>query len=538
MLAWSSLGDVSAQAETDETREAAEARCIAAYNTALETECQGSSSDARGAYASLLQDPAMADFDELKPVRFLCLKNLARLEEACQEEGQLRAIGLYVQATELDSTDVVIWLRLAKLSRLFGRLRLARSALECVLQLHPNHLQAATALRSIRADIGVGPEPSPKRQCLWNLRGGARADEGELTKAVAYPSWSRLGKLLLEAYASGSPLSTPLALELTCDEVLMEADAEADGEGEGPVMDPDELMSESHQVTTKGKEAGKESTAAEGKEPETEKTEKSKGKVRTSARRKKQVSLDEDRVRLEGSRGGLTGEALVQHVLAFFQPKPSLEVEAEEDGEVDIEPQWWPPRPSTTWPSQATACATQRAQLAQKWLPKWSKASDSECKACDDGGSLLCCDFCPSVFHPTCLPDPREADASVFACKECKELALEKMEAKGMREQREKLGRGELPALRSLLTSAKRPVLLRIIDFLGCLACAGRQEIKLSEGDLSEPLADVVLQLAQVVESSWQHDSSQAPATTVLEAVGSSLPPLTQLMLLEMRVSR
>lgn len=45
------------------------------------------------------------------------------------------------------------------------------------------------------------------------------------------------------------------------------------------------------------------------------------------------------------------------------------------------------------------------------------------CEKCDEGGNLLCCDFCNAVYHPECLDPPMKgvSTAKYWACEECAE---------------------------------------------------------------------------------------------------------------------
>ena len=45
------------------------------------------------------------------------------------------------------------------------------------------------------------------------------------------------------------------------------------------------------------------------------------------------------------------------------------------------------------------------------------------CEKCDEGGNLLCCDFCHAVYHPECLDPPMKgaSTAKYWACDECAE---------------------------------------------------------------------------------------------------------------------
>ena len=51
---------------------------------------------------------------------------------------------------------------------------------------------------------------------------------------------------------------------------------------------------------------------------------------------------------------------------------------------------------------------------------KWTARHNDRCEVCDEGGELLCCDFCNLAFHLRCLEPPLTATpAGDWACEEC-----------------------------------------------------------------------------------------------------------------------
>ena len=42
------------------------------------------------------------------------------------------------------------------------------------------------------------------------------------------------------------------------------------------------------------------------------------------------------------------------------------------------------------------------------------------CRVCKDGGELLCCDLCPSAYHPQCVTPPlKEMPEGKWVCPRC-----------------------------------------------------------------------------------------------------------------------
>lgn len=74
--------------------------------------------------------------------------------------------------------------------------------------------------------------------------------------------------------------------------------------------------------------------------------------------------------------------------------------------------------------SLATFPLEQRMTLVAKWadelnVPRFEGAYTNFCCKCDDGGDLLCCEYCSSVQHPGCCSPPLPNDPPVFVCSVC-----------------------------------------------------------------------------------------------------------------------
>lgn len=93
------------------------------------------------------------DDPQVARVRFLCIKNLALIEEEVGEFGE--AVEYLVEGLRVDPTDAVMALRLAKIAlNSFGNVRLARAALETALTSDPMFWPALTMLLEMLFSLG------------------------------------------------------------------------------------------------------------------------------------------------------------------------------------------------------------------------------------------------------------------------------------------------------------------------------------------------------------------------------------------------
>lgn len=96
--------------------------------------------------AALLEEDGGSSAEE-KKLRVLCHRNLAAgLQDDGQDDDALRH---FAAAADLDPENVNLWYRVARLAQRTGRLRLARTALETGLRIHPDHLPCSLALPQI-----------------------------------------------------------------------------------------------------------------------------------------------------------------------------------------------------------------------------------------------------------------------------------------------------------------------------------------------------------------------------------------------------
>lgn len=63
------------------------------------------------------------------------------------------------------------------------------------------------------------------------------------------------------------------------------------------------------------------------------------------------------------------------------------------------------------------------AKLAKNMLQSFQGIHNNDCHICGDGGDLLCCETCSTVYHPTCLIRPPGPTEDLY-CEECKQEAL------------------------------------------------------------------------------------------------------------------
>ena len=77
-----------------------------------------------------------------------------------------------------------------------------------------------------------------------------------------------------------------------------------------------------------------------------------------------------------------------------------------------------------TFDSSSETAAERRTRLAKKQNKKkklFKGNHDDECYICDNGGNLVCCDYCSKAFHLNChIPPLKRVPHGEWTCCECK----------------------------------------------------------------------------------------------------------------------
>ncbi|GMF36803.1 unnamed protein product [Phytophthora lilii] len=225
------------------TAEAQDADNAALYEQALRAQQRGQRAAARRVYAQLLQAPAAVG----ARLEYLCLKNLAAM--ALEAGDCAAARGFFARALERDASDVVVWHQLARAAAETGDLGLARRALEEGFKVDAAYWPLVQSLAEVLSEIGDEAEyrrvaeyikekdplcPSVRliegqksadtpvmrrarkrlehlREIFQNGRKRRREVKEEMRQELEkrrmprkyelqQPSWTALGKVLLEAF--------------------------------------------------------------------------------------------------------------------------------------------------------------------------------------------------------------------------------------------------------------------------------------------------------------------------------------------------
>ena len=158
--------------------------------------------------AVLLEDPDLRASKalltpSLQQLKFVVLRNLARLLEdksskfchgiaghpAAQttagDEFLHRALECYIEASEIDSSDVVLYSRLAKVAERLGNLPLARYALNCGLLISPNHQILLEKLMGVCRALKDGSSAVGAARRLYTLNPDHPTAHGVLSQTGA-----------------------------------------------------------------------------------------------------------------------------------------------------------------------------------------------------------------------------------------------------------------------------------------------------------------------------------------------------------------
>ncbi|KAG2765775.1 hypothetical protein PC129_g12888 [Phytophthora cactorum] len=309
MASWAALnvagGDARANlAEQRATEEAQDADNAAVYERALRCQQQRQTTEAKSLYLQLLSGHVHVS----ARLEYLCNKNVATMEQEAQSFDH--ALKYFAAALALDATDVVVWYQMATTALETGELWLARWTLEEGLKVDATYWPLVESLAQVLSQIGDEQEyqrvaqylrqndphcatlkaldgqkkrarpPSARdlkllkrtKKKLQHLR--EIADDGVKKRKLLQqemndelktrmqprsyelqqPSWTALGKLLLEAFEENNRsehadvVQTAVEIKVTFDEQEVEKDVESE-ERDGILEEKDEKVDANKQQT-------------------------------------------------------------------------------------------------------------------------------------------------------------------------------------------------------------------------------------------------------------------------------------------------
>ena len=518
--------------EVGETREAQETRLVDLYTEAMQAQLDGRHELAKHTYRQILDGPLLQDVapaDELLlRMRYLSTKNTAELLQA---EGRAsEALQAYVQATEVDGGDVVVWLHLGRLSEARGFFRAARYAYErglgcqaeatwecleglaralealgdwvaCldVLQrglrldpTHPGFLERRARVRKAykQAAAPAAPQqPPPHGQATtaqvvvldgdvddgWPSMQPPQPESPVFLKTTPATvisltldpqskthAWTELGRTLLAA--TGSGLSRPVILEAktATRPASSDSSSSAVGPGRGPPgrrtvrVTEAERLRQVQEATAAAAAAAAAALGGDGDDQSQVSSANGMGTEEENARRasnRQQLRKRAKEVgeRIEASKDKKQGAAAVRgwldaHLLATGEegagPADVLPQAANGGnnggGDDDDDLGWWATdysgQPQEQQSAQELALSAARrgmfhaaasdegAGLVMKRFRPFKGTHNSLCDVCGDGGELICCETCSTVYHMGCLLAPPGL-SEAFYCDRCREEA-------------------------------------------------------------------------------------------------------------------
>ncbi|ETK82792.1 hypothetical protein L915_11892 [Phytophthora nicotianae] len=153
MASWAALnvagGDARANlAEQRATEEAQDADNAAVYERALRCQQQRQAAEAKALYLQLLSGHVRVS----PRLEYLCNKNVATMEQEAQSFEN--ALEYFAAALALDATDVVVWYQMASTALETGKLWLARRTLEEGLKVDATYWPLVETLVQVLSQIG------------------------------------------------------------------------------------------------------------------------------------------------------------------------------------------------------------------------------------------------------------------------------------------------------------------------------------------------------------------------------------------------
>ncbi|POM69131.1 nuclease 1 [Phytophthora palmivora] len=153
MASWAALnvtgGDTRANLSQERaTEEAQDADNAATYEQALRLQQQKQTKQAKALYQQLLSGQVRVS----RRLEYLCNKNVATME--LEEKSFERALEFFAAALAIDATDVVVWFQMATTAVETGKLWLARRTLEEGLKVDATYWPLVETLAQVLSEIG------------------------------------------------------------------------------------------------------------------------------------------------------------------------------------------------------------------------------------------------------------------------------------------------------------------------------------------------------------------------------------------------
>jgi hypothetical protein len=622
MLSW---GKNPEEEPARETRELQESRWNDAFQRALRLHaavpagcCTADSAPwkaAQQAYAALLQD----DLPATSRVRFLCLKNAAALHEALPGGAGIQdAVTLCLEAADIDGSDIALWLQLARLATRCSRRRLARAALEQVLQLRPDHAVSLRLLRDAVTHLGDAAAAAALTRrilCLNPWDSGAVTSASKQAAAqqstglkqhvltvqrsapavctVDVPSWTRVGQLLLELHADmlqgcRRGTSEPVSFYSKVNFQLVVAPG---SESDVPLVRRPEVQAAAAEMpefpdASDDEKGGSSSTISKGA------SKRGKGKAPARSRASARIQQREDEVeaaaaaardaqlhlRLANALTTVTSSTTAGSSNSGIGSSSSSSSSSSNNGDAEAAAdditanaaaaatataiQWLPALfeeqsvagGAVLQRSLSNGRSNGRSQgldeltaLAKELLPRWTRGHKYLCYVCDEGGLLMCCDFCYAVCHPdTCLPKGVSVEAPLFACAACREEAAVLFNKSRAQQQSELYAAGRLPQLAALLSkhssssssssSSGSSIFSVMADYIELLSYAHSDELQSHEYSGIAARSSAVLAVKAVLEQCVQRQP--AVLTSLHTSSSSCYSHSSLLMFAEMQLQQ
>ncbi|CAI8055447.1 Calcineurin-binding protein cabin-1 [Geodia barretti] len=134
--------------ERKATREAQESGCLQRYHEAIRLQQAGETGRARALYCEILGSKVMEEAEAtMLRLKFLTFKNLGSIARGCGDDSA--ALDAFIQAVDVDGSDVTVWYQMGLAATSLGNLLLARTALDEARRCHAHYWPAIDLLCSL-----------------------------------------------------------------------------------------------------------------------------------------------------------------------------------------------------------------------------------------------------------------------------------------------------------------------------------------------------------------------------------------------------